>query len=478
MILNSHTGVEHIFQFVHDITNSKNNGDLSSSSPWTNVFIPKGTDVNSNGLSKSGVEAGYLNRLAEMYDLFAAANAPRAQIVPHFQDSEEASSSDLPVQLPPGFLRDLFPLWPQMHIPYETRIVRSQSVTLPANRILSYRRVAVGGTFDRLHVGHQLLLAASSLVCDYGGYLYIGITADELLAKKKYHELLQNYSEREERAVNFVYDVRPDISVQSGALCDPKTPTAAELDPEMEALVVSDETIPGGIAINQGRELRGFKPLDILVVPVIGIFRRPTSIVQNVSVSSAKDDKAHDVTASENNISISHSSMNGQTSDDGCFGAHKSTGSDGSSNSSYSDSNTNNKVSHHLQRDKSEGAISDDSSFASSPFKTSIENCCNEASNQRIREEIDALGQSRWIGKSYEGERIERENSIVHSKLRISISAQSSDDGASGSSSLDSALAAAAAAAAAGIFDRKLSSTELRLQDAQHLARMSGGGSA
>jgi len=435
LVLNSHTSLENVFQFVHDITSSKNDDNLRSSLSPSYVFVPKGTDVRSCGLtSKSGIEAGYLNRLAEMYDIFAAANAPRAQIIPHFQDNE-ASSSDRPVQLSPGFLRDLFPLWSEMHIPYETRIVRSQSVTLPANRVLSYRRVAVGGTFDRLHVGHQLLLAASSLICDYGGYLYIGITADELLVKKKYHELLQSYSEREERAMNFVHDVRPDIVVQSGALSDPKTPTAAELDPEMEALVVSDETIPGGIAINQGRELRGFKPLDILVVPVIGIFRRPTAITQTVSVSCAKDDKAHDVTTSEGNVSISHRPMNGQMSNDDYSGAHKNTSSDGSSNNSYSDSNTNNKSSNHLQRDKSEGTISDDFAFASSPFKTNTENCRNEASNPLARDDDDALGQSKCIEKSYEGEGIKEESPIVHSHLRTSISNQNSDNGASGNSS-------------------------------------------
>lgn len=47
-------------------------------------------------------------------------------------------------------------------------------------------------------------------------------------------------------------------------------PTQAELDPEMQALVVSRETLPGGEAINQGRIARGFKPLHLVVVGLIG----------------------------------------------------------------------------------------------------------------------------------------------------------------------------------------------------------------
>lgn len=39
---------------------------------------------------------------------------------------------------------------------------------------LAFRRVAVGGTFDRLHAGHRLLLAATALVAL--GDIFVGIT--------------------------------------------------------------------------------------------------------------------------------------------------------------------------------------------------------------------------------------------------------------------------------------------------------------
>lgn len=43
-----------------------------------------------------------------------------------------------------------------------------------AEAVLSFDHVAVGGTFDRLHAGHRLLLAAAALVsCQH---VYIGVT--------------------------------------------------------------------------------------------------------------------------------------------------------------------------------------------------------------------------------------------------------------------------------------------------------------
>ncbi|KAJ9512304.1 hypothetical protein QJQ45_012934 [Haematococcus lacustris] len=135
-------------------------------------------------------------------------------------------------------------------------------------QVLQYRRVAAGGTFDRLHCGHELLLSSLALVATEK--VFIGITAEQLLLNKQHRELLQPYAERERAAVEYMRAVRPGLLVQAGPLKDPKEPTQAELDPAMEAIVVSQETLPGALAINQGRERRGLHPLVVLVVPVIG----------------------------------------------------------------------------------------------------------------------------------------------------------------------------------------------------------------
>ena len=54
-----------------------------------------------------------------------------------------------------------------------------------ADAPLSYEHVAVGGTFDRLHAGHRMLLAAAALVsCRH---VYIGVTGGSLIRPSMYH---------------------------------------------------------------------------------------------------------------------------------------------------------------------------------------------------------------------------------------------------------------------------------------------------
>ena len=49
---------------------------------------------------------------------------------------------------------------------------------------LPCEHVAVGGTFDRLHAGHRLLLASAAACVAAGGTAYVGVTGDSLLVSK------------------------------------------------------------------------------------------------------------------------------------------------------------------------------------------------------------------------------------------------------------------------------------------------------
>jgi len=48
--------------------------------------------------------------------------------------------------------------------------------------VQQWGHVAVGGTFDRLHAGHRILLAAAALAATEA--VYIGVTGAELLRNK------------------------------------------------------------------------------------------------------------------------------------------------------------------------------------------------------------------------------------------------------------------------------------------------------
>ncbi|EFN55928.1 hypothetical protein CHLNCDRAFT_145198 [Chlorella variabilis] len=142
--------------------------------------------------------------------------------------------------------------------------------------VLQFSKVAVGGTFDRLHAGHRLLLAATALLATRS--IFVGITADALLATKKNRALLEGYAEREAAAVGYMQVVNPEATVVAGPLTNPKEPPLCAVDPEFDAIVVSEETVPGAHAINQTRAELGFPPLVIVVVGLIYSRRRAAKL--------------------------------------------------------------------------------------------------------------------------------------------------------------------------------------------------------
>ena len=58
-----------------------------------------------------------------------------------------------------------------------------------------YQSVVLGGTFDRIHAGHKILLTASLLRCR--NKITVGITdGDNLMKKKVLRELIQPCQKR------------------------------------------------------------------------------------------------------------------------------------------------------------------------------------------------------------------------------------------------------------------------------------------
>lgn len=133
---------------------------------------------------------------------------------------------------------------------------------------LRFDTVACGGTFDRLHAGHRLLLAATAIVARRS--IFVGITTDKLLENKRHADLLQTYEEREATTLEYLKSVNPSAKVVAGPLHDAVTPPLAATDPDFQAIVVSEETIDGAEKINAVRASLGFQPLVIVVIGLLG----------------------------------------------------------------------------------------------------------------------------------------------------------------------------------------------------------------
>ncbi|QDZ23256.1 cytidylyltransferase-like protein [Chloropicon primus] len=157
----------------------------------------------------------------------------------------------------------------------------------------SMDEVCVGGTFDRLHAGHRLLLASTVAVCSKT--IFVGITSDALLLKKRNRELLETFDTRKDRVEEFIRCMNPSLQVAIGVLGDvSRAPMPQEFvmqvdsgelnagkplaitSESMDGIVVSRETVSGATAINDERATLGYEPLVVISVNLVGATRQNT----------------------------------------------------------------------------------------------------------------------------------------------------------------------------------------------------------
>lgn len=121
-----------------------------------------------------------------------------------------------------------------------------------------YGKVAVGGTFDKFHDGHKKLL---STAFEIGERVEIGVTSDAFGGLKGD---IDSCEERIGNLKSFFSDKGDFVVIP---LDDAYGTTV--YDSEFEAIVVSEETEPTAVEINEIRVSKGMKPIDIVVVSFV-----------------------------------------------------------------------------------------------------------------------------------------------------------------------------------------------------------------
>ena len=126
-------------------------------------------------------------------------------------------------------------------------------------------RIVLGGTFDRLHVGHEALLRTAFRA---GRRVAVGLTTEAFLADhpKPRGERIASYATRRRILRAWLERHYPESRWTILPLSDR---FGGSVEDGVKALVVSAETVDGGRAVNAERRRRGRRPVPMLRVPLV-----------------------------------------------------------------------------------------------------------------------------------------------------------------------------------------------------------------
>lgn len=128
-----------------------------------------------------------------------------------------------------------------------------------------YKNVLVGGTWDRLHLGHKfiLLTALSS-----GEKVVVGVSSEKMSKDKRNSESIESFDKRKDHLEKFLnkYEIMGDYEVER---IDSPEGSAIE---KGEAIVITDETINNARRINKKRKKDNRKLLELIEVERVKAF--------------------------------------------------------------------------------------------------------------------------------------------------------------------------------------------------------------
>ncbi|XP_047533550.1 bifunctional coenzyme A synthase isoform X1 [Vanessa atalanta] len=134
--------------------------------------------------------------------------------------------------------------------------------SLTNEEVKTYEYVALGGTFDKLHNGHKILLSQAALRATK--HVTVGVTDVNMIQSKILWELIEPVEQRIKAVLDFLTDVNPELEYNVLPIQDLYGPT--KHDARLQLIVVSEETIRGAVKINEKRKENGLNELDIYTI--------------------------------------------------------------------------------------------------------------------------------------------------------------------------------------------------------------------
>ncbi len=131
---------------------------------------------------------------------------------------------------------------------------------------MKFKFACTGGTFDRIHKGHEALLRHAFASA---GRVLIGLTSDAMVRRtKNFFEIAKTYPQRRRELSAFLRKngfSRRAVVVKLNDVCGP----SVEKTDAFDCIVTSRKTLDGAREINARRRKNGLKPLKIVLVRTV-----------------------------------------------------------------------------------------------------------------------------------------------------------------------------------------------------------------
>lgn len=124
-----------------------------------------------------------------------------------------------------------------------------------------FQKVVIGGTYDMIHKGHKRILETGFLISEE---VVIGLTSDDFAMRFRVEEVLP-FEKRRENLERFVEGFGKEYRI----IKIDDAYGIATIDPEIDCIVASEETLLRASEINAIRFKKGLNKLTIVVVPII-----------------------------------------------------------------------------------------------------------------------------------------------------------------------------------------------------------------